>query len=237
MAWLLLVMSCNICTCNKCRFVNFIHNGSERLPWLMDFGAGSSAPRPALAGRARRSPDGAQRNPGRSNRGRSDPVTLRSIQAAYNELRNADRPEFPMPAESGTNSSSAPLRRIRQQLGLSQTRSPKGLGISPYLRQPDRAQPAPGDGTQILLRLAETYDLDLRDLRHRRRRPLAPLDSTRSSPIRCSTRSICRAGAARPRRALPRRHPRAAAARRTAYACRRAAARRWWRRRWPAAKI
>ena len=38
------------------------------------------------------------------------------------------------------------FRRIRQQLGLSQTQIAEGLGISPELHQPDRAQPAPGDG-------------------------------------------------------------------------------------------
>jgi transcriptional regulator with XRE-family HTH domain len=55
------------------------------------------------------------------------------------------------------------FRRIRQQLGLSQTQIADGLGISPsYINLIERNQrPVTA---QILLRLAETYDLDLRDL-------------------------------------------------------------------------
>lgn len=55
------------------------------------------------------------------------------------------------------------FRRIRQQLGLSQTQIAEGLGISPsYVNLIERNQrPVTA---QILLRLAETYDLDLRDL-------------------------------------------------------------------------
>ena len=55
------------------------------------------------------------------------------------------------------------FRRIRQQLGLSQTQIADGLGISPsYVNLIERNQrPVTA---QILLRLAETYDLDLRDL-------------------------------------------------------------------------
>ncbi|MBN9149410.1 MULTISPECIES: short-chain fatty acyl-CoA regulator family protein [unclassified Nitrobacter] len=55
------------------------------------------------------------------------------------------------------------FRRIRQQLGLSQTQMAEGLGISPsYVNLIERNQrPVTA---QILLRLAETYDLDLRDL-------------------------------------------------------------------------
>jgi transcriptional regulator with XRE-family HTH domain len=55
------------------------------------------------------------------------------------------------------------FRRIRQQLGLSQTQFAEGLGISPsYVNLIERNQrPVTA---QILLRLAETYDLDLRDL-------------------------------------------------------------------------
>src|SRR5882672_7875303 len=55
------------------------------------------------------------------------------------------------------------FRRIRQQLGLSQTQMAEGLGISPsYINLIERNQrPVTA---QILLRLAETYDLDLRDL-------------------------------------------------------------------------
>src|SRR6202163_3087681 len=55
------------------------------------------------------------------------------------------------------------VRRIRQQLGLSQTQIAEGLGISPsYISLIERNQrPVTA---QILLRLAETYDLDLRDL-------------------------------------------------------------------------
>jgi len=55
------------------------------------------------------------------------------------------------------------VRRIRQQLGLSQTQIAEGLGISPsYINLIERNQrPVTA---QILLRLAETYDLDLRDL-------------------------------------------------------------------------
>ncbi|HWW48692.1 MAG TPA: short-chain fatty acyl-CoA regulator family protein [Xanthobacteraceae bacterium] len=55
------------------------------------------------------------------------------------------------------------FRRIRQQLGLSQTQIAEGLGISPsYVNLIERNQrPVTA---QILLRMAEAYDLDLRDL-------------------------------------------------------------------------
>ncbi len=55
------------------------------------------------------------------------------------------------------------FRRIRQQLGLSQTQMAEGLGLSPsYINLIERNQrPVTA---QILLRLAEAYDLDLRDL-------------------------------------------------------------------------
>src|SRR6202043_1728572 len=55
------------------------------------------------------------------------------------------------------------FRRIRQQLGLSQTQIAEGLGISPsYVNLIERNQrPVTA---QILLRLAGTHDLDLRDL-------------------------------------------------------------------------
>ena len=54
-------------------------------------------------------------------------------------------------------------RRIRQQLGLSQTQIAEGLGISPsYVNLIERNQrPVTA---QILLRTAQTYDLDRRDL-------------------------------------------------------------------------
>src|SRR5215211_2620672 len=55
------------------------------------------------------------------------------------------------------------FRRIRRQLGLSQTQMATGLGISPsYVNLIERNQRPVS--AQILLRLAETYDLDLRDL-------------------------------------------------------------------------
>src|SRR5271167_4793673 len=82
------------------------------------------------------------------------------------------------------------FRRIRQQLGLSQTQIAEGLGISPsYINLIERNQrPVTA---QILLRLAETYDLDLRDL--------ATADEDRFFaelneifPIHCSGRSTCR---------------------------------------------
>jgi XRE family transcriptional regulator, fatty acid utilization regulator len=55
------------------------------------------------------------------------------------------------------------FRRVRQQLGLSQTQLAEGLGMSPsYINLIERNQrPVTA---QLLLRLAETYDLDLRDL-------------------------------------------------------------------------
>lgn len=55
------------------------------------------------------------------------------------------------------------FRRLRQQLGLSQTQIAEGLEISPsYVNLIERNQrPVTA---QLLLRLAETYDLDLRDL-------------------------------------------------------------------------
>ncbi|MGF6306460.1 putative transcriptional regulator/transcriptional regulator with XRE-family HTH domain [Bradyrhizobium sp. i1.8.4] len=69
-----------------------------------------------------------------------------------------------MPGESGKKLFVGPrFRRMRQQLGLSQTQIAEGLGISPsYINLIERNQrPVTA---QILLRLAETYDLDLRDL-------------------------------------------------------------------------
>src|ERR1700761_2359460 len=69
-----------------------------------------------------------------------------------------------MPSDSGKKLFVGPrFRRIRQQLGLSQTQIAEGLGISPsYINLIERNQrPVTA---QILLRLAETYDLDLRDL-------------------------------------------------------------------------
>ncbi|HEX2216683.1 MAG TPA: short-chain fatty acyl-CoA regulator family protein, partial [Xanthobacteraceae bacterium] len=55
------------------------------------------------------------------------------------------------------------FRRIRRQLGLSQTQLAEGLGISPsYVNLIERNQRPVS--AQILLRLAENYDLDLRDL-------------------------------------------------------------------------
>ena len=69
-----------------------------------------------------------------------------------------------MPADSGKKLFVGPrFRRVRQQLGLSQTQIAEGLGISPsYVNLIERNQrPVTA---QILLRLAETYDLDLRDL-------------------------------------------------------------------------
>src|SRR5689334_2401046 len=69
-----------------------------------------------------------------------------------------------MPGDTGKKLFVGPrFRRIRQQLGLSQTQIAEGLGISPsYINLIERNQrPVTA---QILLRLAETYDLDLRDL-------------------------------------------------------------------------
>ena len=69
-----------------------------------------------------------------------------------------------MPADSAKKLFVGPrFRRIRQQLGLSQTQIAEGLGISPsYINLIERNQrPVTA---QILLRLAEAYDLDLRDL-------------------------------------------------------------------------
>src|SRR6202000_2551282 len=69
-----------------------------------------------------------------------------------------------MAADSGKKLFVGPrFRRIRQQLGLSQTQIAEGLSISPsYINLIERNQrPVTA---QILLRLAEAYDLDLRDL-------------------------------------------------------------------------
>jgi len=69
-----------------------------------------------------------------------------------------------MPSDSGKKLFVGPrFRRVRQQLGLSQTQIAEGLGISPsYINLIERNQrPVTA---QILLRLAEAYDLDLRDL-------------------------------------------------------------------------
>src|SRR5487761_628105 len=72
--------------------------------------------------------------------------------------------EAAMAGDSGKKLFVGPrFRRIRQQLGLSQTQIAEGLGISPsYINLIERNQrPVTA---QILLRLAEAYDLDLRDL-------------------------------------------------------------------------
>src|SRR5204862_42048 len=69
-----------------------------------------------------------------------------------------------MASESGKKLFVGPrFRRIRQQLGLSQTQMAEGLEISPsYINLIERNQrPVTA---QLLLRLAETYDIDLRDL-------------------------------------------------------------------------
>src|ERR1700704_5742811 len=72
--------------------------------------------------------------------------------------------EAAMPADSRKKLFVGPrFRRIRQQLGLSQTQIAEGLGISPsYINLIERNQrPVTA---QLLMRLAQTYDLDLRDL-------------------------------------------------------------------------
>src|ERR1700685_3676576 len=55
------------------------------------------------------------------------------------------------------------LKRLRRELGLTQTRMAEDLGVSPsYLNLLERNQrPVTA---QVLLRLAEAYDLDLRSL-------------------------------------------------------------------------
>ena len=55
------------------------------------------------------------------------------------------------------------LRRLRRDLGLTQTRMAEDLGVSPsYLNLLERNQrPVTA---QILLRLAEVYDIDIRSL-------------------------------------------------------------------------
>src|SRR6266478_6398648 len=71
--------------------------------------------------------------------------------------------EAAMAGDSGKKLFVGPrFRRIRQQLGLSHTQIAEGLSISPsYINLIERNQrPVTA---QILLRLAETYDLDLRD--------------------------------------------------------------------------
>src|SRR5947199_8325567 len=69
-----------------------------------------------------------------------------------------------MPADSARKLFVGPrFRRIRQQLGLSQTQIAEGLGISPsYINLIERNQRTVR--AQLLMRLAQTYDLDLRDL-------------------------------------------------------------------------
>src|ERR1700754_949950 len=69
-----------------------------------------------------------------------------------------------MPADSGKKLFVGPrFRRIRQQLGLSQTQMAEGLEISPsYVNLIERNQrPVTA---QLLLRMAEAYELDLREI-------------------------------------------------------------------------
>src|SRR5712671_8241548 len=55
------------------------------------------------------------------------------------------------------------FRRIRQQLGLSQTQIAEGLGVSPsYINLIERNQRP--ITAQILIKMAEAHDVDLRDL-------------------------------------------------------------------------
>src|SRR6201998_2799271 len=69
-----------------------------------------------------------------------------------------------MPSDSGKKLFVGPrFRRIRQQLGLSQTHTAEGPGIFPGSTNLIGRNQPPATA-QILLRLAETYDLDLRDL-------------------------------------------------------------------------
>src|ERR1700755_3191870 len=77
-------------------------------------------------------------------------------------LGGRERPA--MPADTAKKLFVGPrFRRIRQQLGLSQTQMAEGLEISPsYINLIERNQrPVTA---QLLLRVAETYALDLRDL-------------------------------------------------------------------------
>src|ERR1700743_535705 len=55
------------------------------------------------------------------------------------------------------------LRRLRREMGLTQTRMAEDLGVSPsYLNYLERNQrPVTA---QVLLRLAEAYDIDIRNL-------------------------------------------------------------------------
>ncbi|MGY4411549.1 transcriptional regulator with XRE-family HTH domain [Bradyrhizobium sp. LB7.1] len=122
-----------------------------------------------------------------------------------------------MPAGSSKKLFVGPrFRRIRQQLGLSQTQMAEGLGISPsYVNLIERNQrPVTA---QILLRLAETYDLDLRDLATADEdRFFAELNEIFSDPLFRQI-DVPKQGTARSRRTLPRRHPCAAAALRRLY--------------------
>ncbi|MGY4362264.1 transcriptional regulator with XRE-family HTH domain [Bradyrhizobium sp. i1.7.7] len=117
-----------------------------------------------------------------------------------------------MPAVSGKKLFVGPrFRRIRQQLGLSQTQIAEGLGISPsYVNLIERNQrPVTA---QILLRLAETYDLDLRDLATADEdRFFAELNEIFSDPLFRQI-DVPKQETARPCRALSRRHPCAATA-------------------------
>src|SRR3984893_18689544 len=124
-----MVMSCNIWTCRRCRFVIFVTNGRHS-------GACGAGTRNLEIPDRRSAPSG---------------MTTGISEAA-------------MACDSGKKLFVAPrFRSIRQQLGMSQTQIAEGLGISPsYINLIERNQrPVTA---QILLRLAETYDLDLRDL-------------------------------------------------------------------------
>src|SRR6185312_13195458 len=129
--------------CKFCKF--YSHNSAKR------------EENPPVAQMMRRTQGNA--NPLRRNKGRRGGVRTGDT----GTKREATRTQT-MATDSGKKLFVGPrFRRIRQQLGLSQTQIAEGLGISPsYINLIERNQrPVTA---QILLRLAEAYDLDLRDL-------------------------------------------------------------------------
>ena len=138
-----------------------------------------------------------------------------------------------MPSDSERSCSSARVSAgSGSNLACRRPRSPRDSAF-PELYQPDRTQPAAGNAQILLRRLAETYDLDLRDLATADEdRFFAELNEIFSDPLfrqidvpKQELRDLAELCPGSPIRCSGSTPP----------TPRPAAARPWWRRRWPTA--